>query len=212
MVLTADADSVNCVNQVNANFGESWNFEAVDISAADLEAVDWTLSPADLDADFVTAYVALIASLAGDTFWVDPAVCSTKWTTATGCNGIADPWAQNSASYPDGVKAAHHQYFRWLADAVKDRKAQFSVEKDDGVVMLITEQVGVYPLNNDGTNQVQAYDHSDGATIQYGFTQNRAAGYACGNPAGAMNVAWFTVTGAYTLAAGATALAVATLF
>jgi hypothetical protein len=212
VVLTADADSVDCVNQVNANFGESWNFEAVNISAADLEAVDWTLTSADWDADFVEAYLALMVSFASGTFWVDAAVCSNKWTTATGCNGIADPWAQNSASYPDGVKAAHHQYFRWLADAVKDRKAQFSVEKDDGVVMFISEVEGVYPLNNDGLNEVQAYDHSDGATVQYGFTSDREDGYLCGSASAAVNVAWFTVTGAYTLAAGATALAVATLF
>jgi hypothetical protein len=42
VVITADADSVDCTNQVNSNFGESWNFEAVDLSAADLDAVDWT--------------------------------------------------------------------------------------------------------------------------------------------------------------------------
>jgi len=159
------------------------------------------------------AYAAFTVNLMADTFWVDPAVCSNKWTTATGCNGIADPWAQNSASYPDGTKAAHHQYFRWLADAVKDRKAQFSVEKDDGVVVFIYEEVGAYPQNNDGNNEVQAYDHTAGATVQYGFTQNRASGYLCGGGGlSAANLAWFTVTGAYTLAAGATALAVATLF
>jgi hypothetical protein len=110
--------------------------------------MDWE-NPFSGTFDFVEIFtwMTTIMEIAVGT-WDEKAACGDKWETAEGCNGIADPWAKNYQTYPDGVKASSGQYFRWLADAVEDKEAQFSIEKDDQLYLFLLEKGAEKPLND----------------------------------------------------------------
>jgi len=127
--------------------------------------------------------------------WGSAAKCVlSKWTTEKACHGIYLPWALDSISYPNGLTESNGRWFRWLADEVSDRTAQFSVEQGDTIYMVVYEKQGRAPVNNDGVNVVRRYDP---ASPNYGYTSTTrpSEGYKCQPETHNWGIASFVVTG-----------------
>jgi hypothetical protein len=132
------------------------------------------------------------------------------------CKGIDGPWGLNSWTHPDGkgTVAAKGRFFRWLADAVTDKTAQFSVEKDDVIYVVLNEKWGKAPVNN-GASAITSYSSTATNKLGYEAASARSPAYTCTAANYQWGVGTFTVKGAYSTLVGATALisgVAATLF
>ena len=191
--------AADCTNQTNEDFVESWTFTAPTVAAegwADVAKAGLTSTTptsaftATAGSRFKLTTTTGTSGLTAVTYgagkegagvtWGTVAVCDTKkWADANACNGIDLPWGRNSWAHPDGkgTTAAKGRFFRWLADAVTDKTAQFSVEKDDVIYVVLYEKWGQAPVNNDGTNSITAYS----TTTKFGYeaASKRSGAYAC---------------------------------
>lgn len=211
---------VDCTHQENANFAESWFFDELSVfnwyditdddngAASTLSgsgsADDYTTTNArpkritDAPASNTSGTIMQFNNAGTAVTWTNKAECDfAKWENYTTCNGIEDPWGMNSQTFPDGqgVKAASGRWFRWLADdTVKDKKAVFSVERDDEIYVVVYEKWGRAPANNDASsiNLVLPYDKTN---PNYGYTSatKRPAGYLCNPETSNWGVGYFVV-------------------
>lgn len=230
-----------CTGQTNEDFNESWTFTAPTVA-------DWTditkatgLAGTGTDAQYVASVgrskVWTAANTAGTILapasdklgagpsWTAAATCDTKkWADAKACNGIDLPWGNNSFTFPDGkgTAAVSGRWFRWLADNVTDKTAQFSVEKTDVLYVVLYEKWGKAPANNDGTSTnvvgkyvstgTQTFGMADGAAAAGSFVKTA---YKCQPVTHNWGIGSYTVAGASTVLIGASALVAgvaATLF
>lgn len=230
-----------CTSQTNEDFNESWTFTAPTVA-------DWTditkatgLVGTATDAQYVASVgrpkVWTTANTAGTILapaadklgagpaWTAAVTCDTKkWADAKACNGIDLPWGNNSFTFPDGkgTTAVTGRWFRWLADNVTDKTAQFSVEKTDVLYVVLYEKWGKAPANNDGTSANVVGKYVSTGTQSFGMTDGAAAAgafakaaYKCQPVTHNWGIGTYTVAGASTVLIGASALVAgvaATLF
>lgn len=237
-VLVTQASSAACTAQDNVEGWESYDFTAPEVTWDGATMADKGLRGTAAAAAYTSRAVTRFNYAVGDPLpttsnltaltaatganaavtltWGAASVCDTaKWDKADSCAGIAGPWGKKSAmTFPkgDGTTIAKGSWYRWLADNVTDRKAQFSVEKDDTIKVLVYEKWGKAPLNNDSGNPVGPHGSTIAGLAGYDETTTPADGYLCATETVNWGVHSFTVTGAMTLAAGASALIAATLF